>query len=277
MTLSNWLKGAENALISAECPDAILDAKLIAAGALKKSPGEIRFLGGMELDEQILETLESRLHRRANGEPLQYIENTAYFMDFEFFVDERVLIPRQDTETLVEYALEKIRAISNPSVLDLCTGSGAIAVSIASYRKDASVFASDISKGALEVSKINAQRTRADVTFFESDLFENLPKQKYDLITANPPYLTRDDMTALQKEVRREPELALFGGDDGLDIYRRIASELYSFLKPGGYALFEVGMGQAKDVLSILNNDRMTESGIYKDLCGIDRVVWIRS
>ncbi len=277
MKLKDWLYEAEERLHSADCPDSRLDARLIAAGVLKKSPGEIRFLGEEEASGKTLEILNERLKRRENGEPLQYIENTAYFMDFAFYVDENVLIPRQDTETLVELALEKIKHIENPDVLDMCTGSGAIALSIALYRKDASVTASDISEGALGVSKKNAALTGAKAQFVLSDLFTSLPDKKYDLITVNPPYLTKRDMDELQKEVKKEPALALFGGEDGLDIYRLIAKDIHGYLKPGGYALLEVGQGQEKDVLALLKNENTVEYGIQKDLCGIDRVVWIRS
>ncbi|MBQ2433479.1 MAG: peptide chain release factor N(5)-glutamine methyltransferase [Clostridia bacterium] len=277
MKLKDWLIEAETRLQKAGCPDSRLDARLIAAGVLKKSPGEIRFLGGEEMSADTCKALYERLERREKGDPLQYIENTAYFMDFEFYVDENVLIPRQDTETLVELALEKIKPIPCPDVLDMCTGSGAIAVSIALYRKDASVTASDISAGALGVAKKNAALTGAKADFVLSDLFASLPDKKYDLITINPPYLTKKDMDDLQKEVQKEPALALYGGEDGLDIYRRIAKEIYGFLKPGGFALLEVGQGQEKDVLALLKNENLLQCGIQKDLCGIDRVVWIRS
>ena len=277
MTIHTWLTHAEERLQKAENPDARLDARYIAAGVLKKSPGEIRFLGNMEIDKDALEIMNARLSRREKGEPLQYIENTAYFMDFEFYVDENVLIPRQDTETLVELALKKIGARPEPDVLDMCTGSGAIAISLALYRKDAFVTASDISAGAIEVAQKNALLTGANVEFILSDLFESIPEKKYDLITINPPYLTKEDMLSLQKEVRAEPALALFGGEDGLQIYRRISKDVYRYLKPGGYVLLEVGLGQEKDVLSLFTSECTYESGVQKDLCGVDRVVWIRS
>ena len=215
MTIQTWINHAEERLQKAGCPDAGLDARYIAAGVLKKSPGEIRFLGDTEIEKDALEIMNVRLDRREKGEPLQYIENTAYFMDFEFYVDENVLIPRQDTETLVELALKKIGGIQKPDVLDMCTGSGAIAVSLALYRKDARVMASDISNGALNVARKNALSTAANVEFILSDLFESIPEKKYDLITINPPYLTREDMLTLQREVQAEPSLALFGGEDG--------------------------------------------------------------
>ena len=277
MTIQTWINHAEERLQKAGCPDAGLDARYIAAGVLKKSPGEIRFLGDTEIEKDALEIMNVRLDRREKGEPLQYIENTAYFMDFEFYVDENVLIPRQDTETLVELALKKIGGIQKPDVLDMCTGSGAIAVSLALYRKDARVMASDISNGALNVARKNALSTAANVEFILSDLFESIPEKKYDLITINPPYLTREDMLTLQREVQAEPSLALFGGDDGLQLYRRISKDVYRFLKPGGYVLLEVGLGQEKDVLTLFTNECTWESGVQKDLCGVDRVVWIRS
>lgn len=277
MTLNEWLMDAEDRLRKADCPDSRLDARYIAAGVLKKSPGEIRFLGGAEICPETMDIMNERLSRREAGEPLQYIVKNAYFMDFEFYVDENVLIPRQDTETLVELALEKIKSVKNPDVLDMCTGSGAIALSIALYRKDASVTASDISEGALNVARKNADRLGAKAEFVLSDLFQALPGKKYDLITVNPPYLTKEDMNDLQREVKREPALALYGGEDGLDIYRRIAEDIQRYLKPGGYALLEIGRGQEKDVLALLKSENTPEYGIQKDLCGIDRVVWIRS
>ncbi|MBE5790849.1 MAG: peptide chain release factor N(5)-glutamine methyltransferase [Clostridiales bacterium] len=277
MTIQTWINHAEERLQKAGCPDAGLDARYIAAGVLKKSPGEIRFLGDTEIEKDALEIMNVRLDRREKGEPLQYIENTAYFMDFEFYVDENVLIPRQDTETLVELALKKIGGIQKPDVLDMCTGSGAIAVSLSLYRKDACVTASDISFGAIEVAKKNAGRLNANVGFVLSDLFESIPEKRYDLITINPPYLTKEDMLTLQREVQAEPSIALFGGDDGLEVYRRIARDVYRYLKPGGYVLLEVGLGQEKDVLTLFTNECTWESGVQKDLCGVDRVVWIRS
>ncbi|MBQ4159182.1 MAG: peptide chain release factor N(5)-glutamine methyltransferase [Clostridia bacterium] len=277
MTLGKWLLDAEQRLLESGCPDSRLETRLIAAGVLNKSPGEIRFLGEEQLNEETLSVLNERVLRRSMGEPLQYIQNTAYFMDFAFYVDENVLIPRQDTETLVELALEKIKNTPEPDVLDMCTGSGAIAVSIALYRKDADVYASDISKGALGVTERNARQTGANVSLILSDLFENIPDKKFDLITVNPPYLTGEDMRALQREVKKEPPLALFGGEDGLDFYRRIAKDVRRYLKPRGFLIMEVGMGQAEDVTAIFDGDNTLESGIQKDLCGVDRVVWIRS
>lgn len=276
MTLGKWINGAEEALIASSCPDSALDAKLIAAGVLNLPFGNLRFFADRELSEAEEKEMNKRLRRRAEKEPLQYIENAAYFMGLCFYVDERVLIPRQDTETLCEAALEKIRHIKNAKVLDMCTGSGALAVSIAHFRKDAEVTAADISRDAIDVAEKNARILNARVRFVESDLFSSLENEEFDLIVCNPPYLTGEDMNELQEEVRREPELALFGGEDGLDFYRRLAEGIQRHLAPGGYALFEVGMGQAKDVIEIMKSTDPEETSVIKDLSGVERVVGIR-
>lgn len=277
MILGDWLKTAQAALEGAACEDAQLDARLIAAGVLALSPGSLRFRLDRELTGQEENELNARLQRRICKEPLQYIENTAYFMGLAFYVDENVLIPRQDTETLCEAALEKMKGVHAPCVLDMCTGSGALAVSIAHYRPDAQVTGADISKAALCVSEKNARMNRARVRFVESDLFSNLENELFDVIVCNPPYLTGADMLSLQEEVKREPALALFGGEDGLDFYRRLSENMKKHLAPGGCALFEVGMGQDEDVLQIMKHTSFAQSGIIKDLCGVNRVVWIRS
>jgi len=276
MTLGKWIQGAEEALCASSCPDSALDAKLLAAGVLNLPFGNLRFYAERELSDAEENEMNARLARRVSKEPLQYIENAAYFMGLCFYVDERVLIPRQDTETLCEAALDKIRHIKNPKILDMCTGSGALAVSLAHFRKDASVTAADISRDAIDVAEKNARILNARVRFVESDLFSALGNEAFDLIVCNPPYLTEDDMNELQDEVKREPALALFGGADGLLFYRRLAEGIKKHLAPGGYALFEVGMGQARDVLEIMKTADMEEFGTIKDLCGVERVVFIR-
>lgn len=159
--------------------------------------------------------------RREAGEPLQYVEGFAFFMGRRFRVDERVLIPRPDTEILAERALQYLEALPAPRVLDLCTGSGALAVTIAAQRPDARVVACDISEEALCVARENA--AGLNVAFARGDLFAAV-EGAFDVIVCNPPYLTAEDMLSLQREVRYEPALALRGGADGLDFYRRIAA-----------------------------------------------------
>ncbi|MBO5773995.1 MAG: peptide chain release factor N(5)-glutamine methyltransferase, partial [Clostridia bacterium] len=180
------------------------------------------------------------------GAPLQYLLGKANFYGKDFLVDKRVLIPRFDTEILVEQALKEIGE-REVSVLDMCTGSGAVAITI-DLNSNAQVVASDISKDALEVAKRNNDELFASVTFIESDLFENV-ESKYDLIVVNPPYIPSSDVLTLDKEVKDyEPHLALDGGVDGLDIYRKIASEYKNYLNENGVLMLEIGIGQKEAI-----------------------------
>ena len=199
-------------------------------------------------------------------------------MGMRFFVDSRVLIPRQDTESLVEAAIIGLQGKQTPRVLDLCTGSGAIGLSISTLVPGAEVTLSDVSSGALEVARKNAHDLGADVSLRHGDLFKAVGKEKFDLIVSNPPYIRSSEIPELQAEVQFEPALALDGGLDGLDFYRRIAEEAAAHLEPGGSIYFEVGEGEALDVLEMLNcHLNCADSGIIRDLCGIERIVWARS
>lgn len=278
MTVGEWLAYARAQMTAAGNPDADSDARILACGVLSVEPSQIRFASGMPLTGSMEDTLSSRLERRLAGEPTQYIEGEAWFMGLRFRVDRRVLIPRQDTETLCEEALKRLKFIESPDVLDLCTGSGALAVSISKYCPNARVTATDLSADALAVASENACLNGAAVRFLNGDGFSPVRGEKFDLIVCNPPYLSGQDMSDLSPEVRCEPKMALFGGDDGLAFYRRFAAEIKGHLKPGGWAMFEVGMGQAEAALEMMKNAaEAPEFGIIKDLCGIDRVIWIRS
>ena len=207
--------------------------------------------------------------QRAEGAPLWYIVGDTEFYGFTFKVDNRVLIPRPETEELCEYALSFIK--DSDSVLDLCTGSGAIAVTLAK-KSGATVFASDISEGALEVASKNAQLNGATVQFIHSNLFESI-EGKFNLIVSNPPYIPTEDIKGLDKEVRDyEPTLALDGGADGLDFYRAIAKNAAEHLEDGGILIMEFGIGQASDISALLE-DSFTEIEIKKDLSGLERII----
>ncbi len=278
MTARQWfLRGLET-LKAAGDPDARYDLRLFLSKALHCELYELGLKLSDELSQATLNELDSMLQRRASGEPEQYIEGCAYFMGLPFAVDGRVLIPRQDSETLCEVALNAIKDIPNARVLDLCTGSGCLAVSIVHRRPDCKVVASDISPDALKVASQNAVLNHAKVSFVCSDGFDSIsPQPGFHLIVCNPPYLSREDMNALQREVAYEPELALRGGEDGLDFYRRFSKELKRYLVPGGTAAFEVGEGQALRVRAMLDAALPgAESTIHKDLNGIDRVVSTR-
>lgn len=278
MTFGEWIAAARAELERAGNPDAQVDARLLVCGLCDLAPGRLVGICGQEMPAALHAELERRLDRRLSGEPLQYIEGAAYFMGLKFAVDSRVLIPRQDTETLCEQALTFLRGYTGAEVLDLCTGSGAIAISVARLQSGLRVTATDMSSDALSVASENAHLNGVYVRFMQGDLFEPVAGERFDAILCNPPYLTADDMVHLQTEVACEPRMALFGGEDGLMFYRRLAHEVYKHLKPGGYALFEVGDGQAAEVLRLMSENAMcAASGTVKDLPGVERVVWIRS
>ena len=277
MTISEWLRQAVSALTQAECPDAAVDARWMVEDALRMTRSDLIFEGDLSIEPAALNTLDGMLRRRLAGEPVQYILGSADFMGLRFFVDERVLIPRQDTETLVEAALIDVRGLHQCRVLDLCTGSGCVGLSVKSLAPQARVTLTDISRDALEVARKNADALGLDVTLRRGDLFEAVGRERFDVVTANPPYIPRAELPQLQREVRFEPAMALSGGDDGLDFYRRIAEGVSRHLTPGGALYLEVGAGQAGDVRALLErcNDG-AGTGAIKDLNGIERVVWLK-
>ena len=208
--------------------------------------------------------------------PIEHITHKKEFMKLDFFVDENVLIPRQDTEILVEEVIEIAKKINAKKILDLCTGSGAIAISLAKYLSNTQMTALDISSKALEVAKLNAKTNNVEsqITFVESNLLENLPKEKYDIIVSNPPYIKQDIIKELDREVQKEPHIALDGGKDGLDFYRKIIDSGYEYLKYGGYLCLEIGYDQKEEVMNLLdNNGQYINKICIKDLYDNDRVI----
>mgnify|MGYP000173885985 CR=1 FL=1 len=278
MTIGEWLRHAREVLTESGCPDPQIDSRWIAEDTLSLSRSELRFEGERALEAEELEQLESRLKQRAEGEPVQYILHSAYFMGLKFYVDDRVLIPRQDTETLAEAVIVALHEFPEPDVLDLCAGSGAIGLSVKTLIPSANVTLTDLSRDALEVVRKNAHELNVDVETRHGDLFKAVGKDRFDLVVSNPPYIPHDDLAGLQREVRREPMLALDGGSDGLDVYRRIAAEVSAHLNPGGFLYLEVGIGEAEKVLTLVTeNVECAQVGTINDLNGIPRVVWARS
>ena len=219
------------------------------------------------------------IKKLCQGEPLQHITHRQEFMKMTFYVDENVLIPRQDTETLVEEVIKIAKKINAKKFLDLCTGSGAIAVSLAKYIEGSSVTAVDISGKALNVAKLNSRNNEVEdrITFIESDLFKNLKKEKYDMIVSNPPYIKKDVLKKLDKEVQKEPHIALDGGYDGLDFYRKIINEADEYLKFHGYLCLEIGYDQKEDVEELIKEQgKYIDTYCKKDLCDNDRVIITR-
>lgn len=216
------------------------------------------------------------ISKLSKGVPIEHITHNKEFMKLNFFVDENVLIPRQDTEVLVEEVIKITQKIKARKILDLCTGSGAIAISLAKYLPNTEITALDISYKALEVAKLNAKTNKVgnQITFIESNLFENLPKEKYDIIVSNPPYIKQDIIKELDKEVQKEPHIALDGGKDGLDFYRKIIDSGYEYLKYGGYLCLEIGYDQKEEVMNLLDdNGQYINKICIKDLYDNDRVI----
>ena len=213
------------------------------------------------------------------GIPLEHITHQKEFMKLNFFVDENVLIPRQDTEILVEEVIKIAQKINAKKILDLCTGSGAIAVSLAKYLPETEITAIDISNEALKIAKKNAINNEVEnqITFISSDMFTNLNDEKFDIIVSNPPYIKRNAIESLDEEVKKEPYIALDGGEDGLYFYRKIIKESYQFLKYGGYLCLEIGFDQKIDVIELIENEEKFENTYSKkDLYDNDRVIITR-
>ena len=229
--------------------------------------------GDRELEPGIEEKLKAALAKRLTHMPVQYITGYQNFMGLEFMVSKDVLIPRMDTETLVEEVLRL--GLSNVRVLDICTGSGCILLSILKYVYGSSGVGVDISDGALSVAKANSEALGIDATFIKSDMFENIPKdERFDIVVSNPPYIRSDVIGTLMSEVKDyEPLLALDGSEDGLKFYRIIADRAPEYLNNGGMLFLEIGYDQGAEVSALLSAAGFMDVEVIKDLSGLDRVV----
>jgi release factor glutamine methyltransferase len=229
------------------------------------------------LDKDAYDLYMKCVQRRMKKEPLQYIIGKQSFMGLDFKVNSNVLIPRQDTETLVETVISHYKQSQVESLLDLCTGSGCIAISLGFYTAIKQIVAVDISKDALQIAEENAKINHIDhIQFVQSNLFENI-EGSFDMIVSNPPYIPTQDIEELMEDVKNyEPKLALDGLEDGLYFYRTIAKESLDYLNGNGYLFFEIGYNQGQEVKNILKEKGYEELNILKDLAGLDRVVYGR-
>jgi len=267
MRVIDVLKEAIEILNDNEINEPIIKSRILLADLLKIRKEELIFNELKELEPEVVRLYMNRIYKLCEDYPLQYIIGRQEFMGYTFEVNENVLIPRNDTEILVEEAFK----YAHNDVLELCTGSGAIAISLAKKYDDVKIVATDISNKALEVARNNAYLHEVDIDFLNSDLFENV-QGKYDLIIANPPYIETEKIKMLEKQVRKEPLIALDGGKDGLFFYRRIAVRANDFLKNDGYMCLEIGYNQKKSVIEILKG-KYDEIKCIKDLSGNDRVI----
>ncbi len=256
-----------------------LKARLLLQYVLKKPRQYLIVYDNQKLTDKEEQEYLKYIELVAQGEPIEHITHQKEFMKLDFYVDENVLIPRQDTEVLVEEVIKIAKNIRAKKILDLCTGSGAIAVSLAKYLENIQITALDISRKALDVAIANAKNNHVQekITFVESNLFQDLAQEKYDIIVSNPPYIRSEEIEKLDEEVKREPKVALDGGKDGVEFYRKIIDQGYQYLKYGGYICFEIGYDQKEVVLQIIKDKKQyTETYCKKDLYDNDRVVVTR-
>ena len=281
-------------LIEAPCSTALidtpsLDATLLLAETLHISKENLITRGNEIMAKEDCEKFFKLLERRRSGECIAYILGRKEFRGLVFSVNPGVLVPRPDTETLAETALEFIDSLiadgkcgNNLSLLDLCTGSGALAISLKNERPFLSVSASDISREALETAALNAARLLSSETaaaaeetailFIQSDLFENIPG-KFDIILSNPPYIPSGKLSSLAPEIRREPPLALDGGKEGLELIKKIITQAANFLHPRGVLILEAGPEQMREIRQLLKTCNFRDIKIKNDLTGRDRVI----
>ncbi len=261
-------------LKEAEIGEAQLDARLLLEEVCGTDHNTLLCHGDREVSEEEEEQYRRALEQRAVHVPLQHLLGYQDFMGLRFQVNEYVLIPRQDTEILVEEAMRYLH--DGMRILDLCTGSGCILLSLLHYSNDCEGTGVDISKEALQVAVQNAEALGIKADFLESDLYEKVTG-KFDLLVSNPPYIEREVIPTLMEEVREyDPYIALDGGEDGLDFYRRIIGGAQDYLNRGGQILLEIGSEQAQAVSELLREAGFKEIDICKDFAGLDRVVSAR-
>ena len=271
MTYREAVEFGTKCLTDAGVPDAALDAWYLLQMVCKIERSYYYVHGEEDITQDAQKQYEIAVQKRAEHIPLQYIIGEQEFMGLRFKVNSNVLIPRQDTETLVEQVLKIVKP--GMKVLDLCTGSGCVLISVLKNAPELTGMGSDISKTALLVAKENAKLHEVDAEWVRSDLFDNIT-ETFDVIMANPPYIPTGEILSLMPEVRDfEPENALDGGADGLDFYRKIAGQVKDYLNPGGYVYMEIGYDQGEAVSELMRNAGFTEVEVIKDLARNDRVV----
>lgn len=254
----------------------IFDAGCITESALNMNRSQIIINYDKPVDSAVAVRAAEMAEKRISGYPLQYLTGMWEFYGLPFYVGEGVLIPRQDTELLVENVLKYASRYTDPHITDLCSGSGCIAISLDIHMPEASVDAVELSDAALGYLKKNAALNGSDISIFKADVLDPDYAESHpvsDIIVSNPPYLTAKDMDSLQAEVAWEPDMALYGGDDGLDFYRRITQLWKNRLSSGGMLFFETGAGQDTDVSSIMKDNGFHDINVFTDLNGINRVV----
>lgn len=259
-------------LTEAKIPEAELDARLLLEEVCGTDRNDLLVHGDKEIPPEQCDRYVEYIQRRQKREPLQQITGYQEFMGLRFKVTPDVLIPRQDTEILVEEVMRYLH--DGMHILDMCTGSGCILLSLLKYSNDCEGTGCDISEPALKVAEENAKELSLNASFVQSNLFENI-SGKYEFIVSNPPYIPTGVIPTLMEEVRdHEPVSALDGREDGLYFYRKIVEKAGEYLYPGGMLFFEIGYDQAEKVSSLMQEAGYQEVTVCKDLAGLDRVVY---
>lgn len=274
MTIRQAILTAAEALEKAGVPDPRIDAERIVEHVTGLERMTMLVSSAKEFTTEQEQRFSSLLLSRTQRNPLQYLLGTQYFYGLPFQVDGRVLIPRQETEELCELGLKHLHSLEGPvAALDLCTGSGAIAVTLKHECPSASVTACDLSLDALTLAQINAKQNQTDIHFLQGDLLAPVVGMRFDLILSNPPYIPTQECACLQPEVMQEPLMALDGGADGLDFYRRIAQEASAHLTERGMLAVEAGDGEAAAIAGLFHAAGLAHIHIHNDLYGMARMV----
>lgn len=271
MTIKQTLLDTREELKQMGKEDAYLQAKRLLNFVLQKN---CILYGEEEITDQEIERISHYLEQMQEGIPIQYITKGQEFMGLSFYVDENVLIPQPDTEILVEEIMTLYQKEEKKNILDLCTGSGCIGISLAKYFVNSSIYVSDISEKALLIAKKNSEKNKvANVQYIQSNLFENI-QNSFDVIVSNPPYIASKEIPYLPKEVQKEPHVALDGGIEGMEFYHKIIQEAPRYLKKEGYLCLEMGYDQKEKIRNLIEKSGYLKNCyIKKDLAGIDRMI----
>lgn len=282
-TLKSVLQEATQRLIESNKVDASIDARLLLSYVLNYDRVGLLVHGNDKIEQDDYIKYNELINQRIKGVPLQHIIGEQDFMGITFKVNRHTLIPRRETEELVELALTLLSKTNDQMVMDIGTGTGCIPITLALFNKKVTCLGIDVSTLTLEMAKVNGACNHVNhrITWLLSDVFNEVP-DKYihsmDMIISNPPYIKSEDINSLMVEVKNyEPIIALDGGKDGLDFYRRICSESKKYLKHEGYILFEIGHDQKEDVMNILLENDYKQIGFKKDLSGLDRIVYAQN
>ncbi|HEY1253806.1 MAG TPA: peptide chain release factor N(5)-glutamine methyltransferase [Terracidiphilus sp.] len=280
MQLREWLSYGKKQLLLGPHPEkARQDAELLLLGTIAENRAWLLAHLDETLTPQDADCYRSNLEERMTGKPVQHIQEVCDFYGLPFRVSPDVLIPRPETEHLVERAILLMRTSNRPRVLDVGTGSGVIAIALSKHLADAQITAIDLSRPALEIAELNAKQNHVSerIRFLEGDLLAPVAGEQFEIIVSNPPYVPDSDRAQLSVEVRDyEPAMALFAGEDGLNVYRRLIPAAFHALVPGGFLLLEIGYGQSSAITGLLSRSGFEPVEFVPDLQGIPRVACAR-